>query len=324
MKKTFPPWIRWRAPDPKMLEQMQTLLADLGLHTVCESAMCPNIGFCYGRKTATFLLLGDVCTRNCRFCAVKKGRPLPVNPDEPDAIAEAVRRLGLKYVVITSVTRDDLPDGGAFQFVNIIERLAAGGGHIRVEVLIPDFKGAAGPLGAVVAAGPAVVNHNIETVARLYPEVRPGAGYGRSLRLLSEVKHMQPETITKSGMMLGLGETEEEVHEAMRDLRQAGCDLLTLGQYLRPSAGHHEIGRFIPPGEFSDYGRMALEMGFKGVAAGPLVRSSFKAEALYLEAKTDQYQSKGPAYDERRSDQKSGPGHYRTDCTGSGYRKARS
>ena len=286
MKKTFPPWIRWRAPDPAMLQSMQSLLKDLDLHTICESARCPNIGFCFARKTATFMILGDVCTRRCTFCGVKKGAPLPVDKNEPAAIAEAVRRLGLTYAVITSVTRDDLADGGASQFAEVINRLHQLDMDIIVEVLIPDFKGSLDALRSVANAGPQVINHNIETVRRLYPGVRPGAVYERSLALLADIKDIQPDIITKSGMMLGLGESAEEVIQAMRDLRNADCDLLTMGQYLRPSPNHHEIRSFIPPGMFSEYESMALEMGFKGAAAAPLVRSSFKADKLYQPAET--------------------------------------
>lgn len=284
MKKAFPKWIKWRAPDPAMLKSMQALLKDLNLHTICESAQCPNMGYCFARKTATFLILGDVCTRSCTFCGVKKGIPLPVEQNEPAAVTEAVRRLGLKYAVITSVTRDDLSDGGASQFAELINRLQELDTDITVEVLIPDFKGSFDALRFVVKAGPQVINHNIETVRRLYPNVRPGAVYERSLAVLANIKQIQPDIITKSGMMLGLGETAEEVTDAMRDLRHADCDLLTMGQYLQPSPTHHEIKSFVSPEIFSEYASMALEMGFKGAAAAPLVRSSFKADELYQSA----------------------------------------
>jgi lipoic acid synthetase len=287
MKKAFPPWIKWKAPDPKILQQMKRLLKNLNLHTICESAHCPNIGFCFSRKTATFLILGDICTRRCTFCAVKKGTPLPVDINETLAVAKAVRRLGLQYVVITSVTRDDLSDGGASQFVKIIEILHQQTNNIGVEVLIPDFKGSFEALQAVVNAGPQVINHNIETVSRLYPAVRPGAAYKRSLALLSKVKQMNPKIITKSGLMLGLGETKTEVIEALRNLRNANCDLLTIGQYLQPSYTHHEIITFVTPEEFSEYEHIGLKMGFTGIVSAPLARSSLKAKELYLAAKAD-------------------------------------
>jgi lipoic acid synthetase len=287
MKKAFPPWIKWKAPDPKILQQMKRLLKNLNLHTICESAHCPNIGFCFSRKTATFLILGDICTRRCTFCAVKKGTPLPVDINETLAVAKAVRRLGLQYVVITSVTRDDLSDGGASQFVKIIEILHQQTNKIEVEVLIPDFKGSFEALQAVVNAGPQVINHNIETVSRLYPAVRPGAAYKRSLALLSKVKQMNPKIITKSGLMLGLGETKTEVIEALRNLRNANCDLLTIGQYLQPSSTHHEIITFVTPEEFSEYEHIGLKMGFTGIVSAPLARSSLKAKELYLAAKAD-------------------------------------
>jgi lipoic acid synthetase len=285
MKKAFPPWIKWKAPDPKILQQMKRLLKNLNLHTICESAHCPNIGFCFSRKTATFLILGDICTRRCTFCAVKKGTPLPVDINETLAVAKAVRRLGLQYVVITSVTRDDLSDGGASQFVKIIEILHQQTNKIEVEVLIPDFKGSFEALQAVVNAGPQVINHNIETVSRLYPAVRPGAAYKRSLALLLKVKQMNPKIITKSGLMLGLGETKTEVIEALHDLRKENCDLLTIGQYLQPSSTHHEIITFVTPEEFSEYEHIGLKMGFTGIVSAPLARSSLKAKELYLAAK---------------------------------------
>ncbi len=283
MKKVFPPWIRWKAPDPTLLQSMEDLLKDLNLHTICASARCPNIGSCFSRKTATFLILGDVCSRKCAFCAVKKGVPLPVDANEPLSIARAVRRLGLKYTVITSVTRDDLADGGASQFVKVIELLHEYNKNMPVEVLIPDFSGSYEALKAVIEAGPQVINHNIETVPRLYPVVRPQASYERTLHLLSNIKCIYSGIITKSGLMVGLGENTNEVIKVMQDLRKADCDLLTIGQYLQPSPSHYDLKAFVPPEAFSEYECIAREMGFKAVAAGPLMRSSFKAEALYQE-----------------------------------------
>ena len=264
---------------------MKELLHGLSLHTICESAHCPNIGGCFSRKTATFLILGDVCTRHCTFCAVKKGVPSPVDESEPQHLLEAVEQLSLSYVVITSVTRDDLADGGAYQFVATINLLHENIAGAAVEVLIPDFLGSAEALKAVVEARPEVINHNVETVPRLYHEVRPEADYSRSLELLLMVKRLDPKIVTKSGLMLGLGETRDEVIEVMSDLREAGCDLLTIGQYLQPSPGHHPVVRHVPPEEFSQYEEIGRNMGFAGVASAPLVRSSFRAAELYARVK---------------------------------------
>jgi lipoic acid synthetase len=264
---------------------MHDLLSGLGLHTICQSALCPNIGRCFTSGTATFLILGDVCTRRCTFCAVKKGRPAPVDAEEPQHLCDAVARLGLNYVVITSVTRDDLPDGGASQFARTVARLRENTAKSTVEVLVPDFRGSEEAIRTVVASGPQVINHNVETVPRLYPEVRPGADYARSLELLYTVKKLNPAIVTKSGLMLGLGESRDEVIEVMGDLREADCDLLTIGQYLQPSPHHHPVVSFIPPGEFAGYEAIGREMGFAGVASSPLVRSSYRAAELYEKAK---------------------------------------
>ncbi len=264
---------------------MAGLLKGLSLDTICESAHCPNIGRCFTDGTATFLILGDVCPRHCTFCAVKKGRPTPVDETESRHLLEAVTRLGLNYIVITSVTRDDLPDGGAAQFARIIKTLHENREDALVEVLVPDFLGSEPALKAVVEARPEVINHNMETVSRLYPEVRPEADYRRSLELLSRVKRLAPEIVTKSGLMLGLGETRSEVIEAMSDLREANCDLLTIGQYLSPSPRHHPVVRFVSPEEFAEFEDIGRDMGFTGVASAPLVRSSFQANELYARAK---------------------------------------
>lgn len=288
----FPYWLKRKLPAPEIMLRMKNLLLELNLHTICESARCPNMGKCFSRKTATFLISGDVCTRRCTFCAVKKGTPTPLNRREPECIFEAVKKLDLRYVVITSVTRDDLPDGGASQFVRVI-RILRDGDNIMVEVLIPDFRGSSDPLRAVVEAKPQVINHNVETVPRLYPNVRPLALYKRSLGLLSEVKRMDPTTITKSGLMLGLGETRDEVINVMRDLRKADCDLVTIGQYLRPSSKHHPVVAFITPKEFSEYEEIGMEMGFSGIASAPLVRSSFRAEELYAKVKGNLEENSG-------------------------------
>jgi lipoic acid synthetase len=285
MKGEFPPWLRRKLPEAKTFVSVKELLSGLSLHSICESALCPNLVDCFSKGTATFLILGNVCTRHCTFCAVKKGSPLPVDEKEPQHLLEAVEKLGLRHVVVTSVTRDDLCDGGASHFVHTIETLRESERELTIEVLIPDFGGSIEALGAVVAARPEVINHNVETIARLYPRLRPEADYSRSLELLFMVKRLNPELITKSGLMVGLGETEEEISEVMKDLREAGCDLLTIGQYLQPSPRHHQVLRFIPPEEFAQYGSMGKEMGFVEVASGPFVRSSYDAAALYAKAK---------------------------------------
>ncbi len=285
MRSRLPSWFKQKLPDPQTMFTMKRLLDGLNLHTICQSAHCPNIGECFSRKTAAFLILGDVCTRHCTFCAVKKGVPIPVDEKEPQHLLEAVERLGLKYVVITSVTRDDIFDGGAYQFVKTINILHENRDGAIIEVLIPDFLGSAEALEAVVEASPQVINHNVETVPRLYSEVRPGADYNRSVELLLRVKRLDPEIVTKSGLMLGLGETRQEVIAVMNDLREADCDLLTLGQYLQPSPKHHPVIRFVLPEEFAEYRGIGKDMGFTEVASAPLVRSSFKAAELYAKAK---------------------------------------
>ncbi|MBP1748648.1 MAG: lipA2 [Deltaproteobacteria bacterium] len=271
-------------PEPSAMSRMESLLSRMHLHSICESALCPNIGQCFERNTATFLILGEICTRRCTFCAVKKGVPLPVDDREPEQLLAAVAHLRLKHVVITSVTRDDLSDGGAAFFASVV-RLLLEKTQTTIEVLIPDFQGSRESLQKVAAARPHVINHNLETVPRLYPDVRPQAGYDRSLELLRRVKEFDPRIVTKSGLMLGLSETEDEVLATMRDLRKRGCDLLTLGQYLQPSASHHGIARFIHPQEFERYETAGKEMGFAAVASAPLVRSSFNAGDLYRKAK---------------------------------------
>ena len=285
MPRRFPPWLKHKIAPPVVMLEMKNLISRLNLHTICESARCPNIGECFSRKTATFLILGDVCTRNCAFCAVKKGRPVPLDKKEPQSVFEAVQALGLRYVVITSVTRDDLDDGGASQFAKVVKALHEHKDHITIEVLIPDFGGSFKALTSVVKSGPHVINHNIETVPRLYRKVRPEAVYNRSLNLLKKVKHIDPTTITKSGLMVGLGETMNEVVDVMNDLRKADCDLITIGQYLQPSSKHHPVLEFVFPEKFFQYKHIGMEMGFAGVASAPLVRSSFRAAELY--AKTE-------------------------------------
>jgi lipoic acid synthetase len=279
----LPEWFKQRLPGAAPMEAMRAVLKGFSLHTVCQSALCPNIGRCFAQKTATFLILGDVCTRHCTFCAVTKGAPALVDRAEPEHVTAAAADLGLNYAVITSVTRDDLPDGGASQFAVVIESLHRE--NIAAEVLVPDFRGSEQALSIVVAAAPEVLNHNIETVPRLYGAVRPEADYTRSLQLLSRAKALRPATVTKSGLMLGMGETPEEISAVLSDLRASGCDLVTLGQYLQPSAEHHAVNRYVPPEEFTAYGQAALNMGFAGVAAAPWVRSSYEAAGLYRRIK---------------------------------------
>jgi len=277
-----PEWLKSGVLEPAILNRATKLTRDLKLHTVCESARCPNRTRCFADGTATFMILGNICTRNCTFCAVKHGKPKAPDPQEPDRIVQAVARLGLRYVVITSVTRDDLPDGGSSQFAQTIRAIHEYDPNIAVEVLIPDFQGLASALQKVVDASPAVLNHNIETVSRLYSEVRPQAEYGRSLELLERAKLLDGSLLTKSGLMLGLGESREEVSEVMADLRQAGCDLLTIGQYLQPSLEHHKLVRYICPEEFEEYRIAGKELGFVSVMSGSLVRSSFHAAEMYI------------------------------------------
>ena len=280
-----PEWLRLTPLDPAVLAPMRGLTRHLKLHTVCESARCPNRPGCFAEGTATFMVLGDVCTRNCTFCAVKKGEPLPPDSREPGHIVAAVKELGLGYVVVTSVTRDDLPDGGAAHFARVIKAIRDYDDSIPVEVLIPDFKGSLSALRAVVDASPAVINHNVETVPRLYPGVRPRADYRRSIDLLRQAKMLNRGLVTKSGMMLGLGETREEVLAVMDNLREADCDLLTIGQYLQPSLKHHRVVRYVSPEEFEEYKVIGKEKGFASVVSAPLVRSSYHAAETYLLAR---------------------------------------
>jgi len=272
-----PKWLRAPAPAGANYHELKGLIERLRLHTVCESAACPNVGECWNQRTATFMILGNVCTRRCGFCAVQKGAPLPVDYDEPERVAEAVAVMGLKFAVITSVNRDDREDGGAELFAMVIRAIRRRIPGCGVEVLIPDFQGNLAAVETVMEAAPDVLNHNTETVPRLYRQVRLGARYERSLEVLEHAKKCAPDTPTKSGLMLGLGETAEEVLAVMRDLRAHGVDVLTLGQYLRPSPKHLPIVRYVTPGEFAELGAAGREMGFGHVEAGPLVRSSYHA-----------------------------------------------
>ncbi len=276
-----PEWLKLSPLAPTILGRMGRLMRDLKLHTVCESARCPNRAECFAEGTATFMILGNRCTRNCTFCAVKKGEPLAPDPREPEHIVTAVKKLGLQYVVITSVTRDDLPDGGASHFAQAIRAIHEYNPNIMVEALVPDFKGCLSALRTVIDACPTVLNHNVETVPSLYHEVRPEANYQHSLELLQKAKLLNNGLLTKSGLMLGLGETRQEVIEVMVNLRKAGCALLTIGQYLQPSLRHHKLVRYVPPEEFEEYQNIGKEMGFISVISGPLVRSSFQAAETY-------------------------------------------
>lgn len=275
-----PDWLRVRVKGGHNSGEVFEMLGRLSLSTVCEEAACPNLMECFGRKTATFMILGRVCTRNCTFCNVSKGQPGLADPLEPERVAKAVAELRLKHAVITSVTRDDLPDGGAGHFAAVIEQIRKACNHVVIEVLIPDFKGSEESLRLVAGAKPEIINHNVETVPRLYPAVRPMAVYRRSLELLARVKEMDSGIYTKSGIMVGLGESEEEVIELFGDLREAGCELLTVGQYLAPSKAHHPVVEYIPPQRFERYKNIGMKMGFKYVASAPLVRSSYLAEQM--------------------------------------------
>lgn len=282
MTNMRPSWIKAKAPDGAEYRELKRLMESSKLHTVCQSAHCPNIGECWRARTATFMILGNTCTRNCRFCAVPSGtanpgRSLPVDHDEPRRVAEAVEHLGLKHAVITSVTRDDLADGGASIFAETIRLIHEQIPGCSVEVLIPDLQGNWDALRAIVQAKPEILNHNIETVERCYPSVRPQAIYSRSIELLRQGKSMDPRMRAKSGLMVGVGETWDELVQTMRDLCSVGCDILTIGQYLAPSKDHHPIDRYYTPEEFDELRRIGLDMGFVCVESAPLVRSSYHA-----------------------------------------------
>src|SRR6202045_675787 len=272
-----PPWIRVKAPGSPEYHPTRRLMRDLKVNTVCEEAACPNIGECWKERHATMMILGAVCTRACTFCNVATGRPDLVDPHEPQRVGEAVGKLALKHIVVTSVDRDDLDDGGALHFARTIAAIRAAAPATTIEVLVPDFLRKDGAIETVVAARPDVLNHNLETVPRLYAEVRAGARYFASLRLLDEVKRIDPAMFTKSGIMVGLGEDKAEVLQVMDDLRAAGVDFLTIGQYLQPTPKHHPIARFVTPEEFGIYRRFALGKGFLMVSASPLTRSSYHA-----------------------------------------------
>lgn len=280
-----PRWLRRRFPTDPTYEKVRGLVSRGRLHTVCQEAKCPNVWECFSRETATFLIMGPYCTRNCRFCAVAHGPLGPPDPEEPARVAKAVQEMQLSYAVITSVTRDDLPDGGARFFAETIQEIRKRMAEVFIEVLIPDFQGDPDALQTVLEARPDVLNHNIETAPRLYASVRPEADYRRSLECLRWVKQYDPSMPTKSGLMLGLGESPEEVKETLGDLLEVGCTMLTLGQYLQPTKEHLRVARYVPPEEFADWKETALGMGFAEVASGPFVRSSYHAKELYEASK---------------------------------------
>ena len=280
----LPEWLRLKLPTSDSFARTRSLLEELNLHTVCESAKCPNHWECWSKGTATFMIAGDRCTRACGFCAVQTARPLALEADEPDRVAEATRRMKLKHVVITAVARDDLADGGAEHFRRTIEKVRELNPGIAIEVLVPDFLDRDEAIAAVLSANPHIYNHNLETVRRLTPSVRHRATYDRSLSVLAKVKARRPDIFAKSGMMLGLGETEAELLQALRDLRTARCDLLTLGQYLQPTLKHLPVTEFVAPTRFAAYKRLAEEMGFVHVASGPMVRSSYHADEFSVPA----------------------------------------
>lgn len=280
-----PEWIRVRAPSSPRFHEIKQILREHRLHTVCEEASCPNIGECFGKGTATFMIMGDICTRRCPFCDVGHGRPLPLDREEPVNLAKTIAALGLRYVVITSVDRDDLRDGGAQHFVDCIRAVRARSPMTRIEVLVPDFRGRLDrALDVLQAAPPDVMNHNLETVPRLYRQVRPGSDYAHSLRLLAQFKARFPDLPTKSGLMVGLGETDDEILQTMRDMRAHHIDMLTIGQYLQPSAQHLPVLRYVHPDTFAHFEREACRMGFRHAAVGALVRSSYHADRQAEEA----------------------------------------
>ncbi len=278
----LPGWLKKSIPKSRNIKEIRNILGRDSIHTVCEGALCPNIGECFSNKTVTFMILGDSCTRNCRFCAVKKEKVSLPDPDEPLNVALSAKKLGLKYVVVTSVTRDDLPDGGAKQFADTIYSINSAIPGAKVEVLIPDLKGDMSSLKIIIDAKPNIINHNLETVKRLYSSIRPQAIYERSLKLLKNTKIIDNTLYTKSGIMVGLGEKKDEVIDLMRDLRTIDCDILTIGQYLQPSKDQIEVSEFVPPEIFSEYEEIGLELGFKKVFSGPFVRSSYKASEIYV------------------------------------------
>jgi lipoic acid synthetase len=278
-----PSWIRVKAPGGPQYAATRKLMRDNKLSTVCEEAACPNVGECWSKRHATMMIMGETCTRSCAFCNVATGKPMALDATEPERVADAVVKLGLRHVVITSVDRDDVPDGGALHFTRVVEKIRAAAPDTTIEILTPDFLGKPGAEEVLIRARPDVFNHNLETVPRLYPEVRSGANYFTSLRLLQRVKELEPESFTKSGIMVGLGEERLEIQQVMEDLRAAGVDFLTIGQYLQPTPKHYPISRFVTPDEFKALETMARAKGFTMVSASPLTRSSYHADADFAE-----------------------------------------
>ena len=277
MPRRHPDWIKVKAPGNPNYLRLKRVLREKNLHTVCEEARCPNIGECWGNKTATFLILGDTCTRGCRFCAIDKGKPGALDPNEPRNVALVVKQLGLDHIVVTSVNRDDLPDGGAAHFAKTVFWIKSVNPGIRVELLIPDFDGNLGAVQTVVGSGIEILNHNIETVPRLYGKVRPGHSYQQSLKILKEAKKLRADLLTKSGFMVGVGETGDEVTATLHDLRAHEVDIVTIGQYLQPSERQLKVERYVTPDEFFAFKSEAIKLGFRHVESGPLVRSSYHA-----------------------------------------------
>ncbi len=281
MERRHPDWLKVKIPSGREYHRLKSLLASSRLHTICEEAKCPNIAECFGKGTATFLVLGDACTRNCTYCNVKKGIPSEADLNEPQRIARIIKKLNLNYVVVTSVTRDDLPDGGAGVFAQIIQAIKNLSPRTKIEILIPDFKGNRDSLKRVIDAKPYLLAHNLETVEKLFPTVRPQGDYRRSLNLLRKAKEISPDIFTKSGIMVGMGERKEEIVEAMKDLREVGCDIFTIGQYLQPSLRHLHISKYYSPEEFTEFKEIGEELSFVHIESGPLVRSSYHtAEAI--------------------------------------------
>jgi lipoic acid synthetase len=280
MSSKHPWWMIKKATPESIIAEMATLLKDLSVNTVCQSALCPNMGECFSHHTATLMIMGKICTRDCTFCAISKGKGVALDTDEPWNVARAVSKLKLNHVVITSVTRDDLPDGGATHFARTINAIRQPSANATIEVLIPDFAGSFSAIKTVVDIFPEVINHNVETVPRLYSEVRPKADFRRSLNLLQTVKQLNKNILTKSGLMVGLGEKNDEVVKVMEELRKVQCDFLTIGQYLAPSPKHHPVARYVTPEEFEEYKMLGEQIGFSYVASGPFVRSSFKAAEM--------------------------------------------
>lgn len=302
MNRTLPHWLTKRVPSPQNVRAVELMMRESRLHTVCESARCPNLGECWSHKTATFMILGDICTRSCGFCAIKVGRPQPADPEEPMRVAQTARAMGLRHIVVTSVARDELPDEGAGHFAATIRALRTEIPAAIVEVLTPDFKGKRWCIRLVTDAHPDIYNHNLETVERLSPEVRPQAKYRRSLEVLQAVKQLDPTIYTKSGIMLGLGERHEEVVQALHDLRNAGVDSVTIGQYLRPTMHHLPVKEYVPPERFAEYEHIGMEMGFLFVASAPFVRSSYNAVEFSKRLLRDRLEAVGAADDMAREE----------------------